>query len=147
VYWPLAVALASVLVLLAFVVDLASRLRDPAATTLRPGHFAVVAPAVFACQELLERGVQTHTFPIDAVADRTFLVGLALQLPFALLAYGAARWLLRVSASLALRLAPRPVARCTVASIHHPGGLDVPARLSLVSRHGPRGPPRLALIL
>jgi hypothetical protein len=48
--------------------------------------FALLPPAGFAVQEHAERLVGTGVIPHDLVTEPTFLVGLALQLPFALAA-------------------------------------------------------------
>jgi hypothetical protein len=63
--------------------------------------FAAFALAAFAAQEHAERLVHTGDLPWLATRP-VFLLGLALQLPFALAAWLAARSLLRV------RAAPRP---------------------------------------
>lgn len=59
--------------------------------------FAVFALGTFAVQEHAERLVQTGDLPWLATRP-VFLLGLALQVPFALAAWLAARWLLRVRA-------------------------------------------------
>jgi hypothetical protein len=70
-----------------------------------PAHvFPVVALVTFVVQEHVERLVHGGV-PILATSP-AFLVGLALQLPVALLAWALARWLLR-----AVSERPRPVAR------------------------------------
>ena len=75
--------------------------------------FGLVAPALFTCQEHIERLAHDGTVPWLA-GEPTFLAGLALQLPFALAAYLVARLLLRVARSIARVLAPldpAPLAR------------------------------------
>lgn len=73
--------------------------------------FALLPPLAFALQELLELSLHTGTFAWHAVAEPTFLPGLALQLPFALLAYLAARLLLRAAVRLGRLLARLPRVR------------------------------------
>jgi hypothetical protein len=69
--------------------------------------FAIVPPLAFALQELLELSLHTGTFAWHVFAAPTFLPGLALQLPFALLAYVAARLLVRAAVHLG-KLLSRP---------------------------------------
>ena len=59
-----------------------------------PASLAAAPPLAFALQEHLERLSHDGTFPADLVTDRTFLLGLALQLPFALLAHAITRLLI-----------------------------------------------------
>jgi hypothetical protein len=66
---------------------------------------AFLAPTVFCLQEILELSLHTGTFAWHAVLAPTFLPGLALQLPFALAAYLAARLLLRAATALGRALA------------------------------------------
>jgi hypothetical protein len=101
-----------------------------------------LAPAIFVCQEHFERLLHDGVFPWGAVADRTFVVGLALQLPFAAVAYVLARLLLRAVRSLGGLLAN---ARCGCVVGESPRwaclSLVVP-RVSVVALgYGSRGPP------
>ena len=68
--------------------------------------FAVVPPVAFVLQEVLELSLHLGTFGWRAILAPTFLPGLALQLPLALLAYVAARLLLRTAERLGRALAP-----------------------------------------
>jgi hypothetical protein len=68
--------------------------------------FAVVPPVAFVLQEVLELSLHLGTFGWRAVLAPTFFPGLALQLPLALLAYVAARLLLRTAERLGRALAP-----------------------------------------
>jgi hypothetical protein len=74
---------------------------------LGPATFALLPPLAFALQELLELSLHTGSFAWHAFGAPTFLPGLALQLPFAVLAYLAARLLLRVAEGIG-RLLTRP---------------------------------------
>jgi hypothetical protein len=86
----------------AAVVDVArgGRVRE-----LGPGAFALLPPVAFALQELLELSLHTGGVAWHAFAAPTFLPGLALQLPFALLAYLLTRLLLRSAVHLGRLLA------------------------------------------
>jgi hypothetical protein len=72
---------------------------------------ALVPPLAFVLQEHLERALHGGAFPLGAVLEPTFLVGLALQLPFALLALGLAWLLVRTAAAVGRLLATPPRVR------------------------------------
>ena len=100
------------------VVGLAAAVVDTArgrhARELPAAAFALLPPMAFAIQELLELSFRTGTFGWRAFLAPTFLPGLALQLPFALLAFLVARLLLRAATRVGLALArphvsPEPV--------------------------------------
>jgi len=73
----------------------------------RPGAapFAFVPVGAFVLQEHLERLLHDGSFPFTVLFEGPILLGLALQLPFALLAYGVALLLLRATEALARALA------------------------------------------
>ena len=73
--------------------------------------FALLPPLAFTLQELLELSLHTGVFAWHVFGAPTFLPGLALQLPFALLAYVAARLLLRAAVRLGRMLAHTPRVR------------------------------------
>lgn len=106
--------------------------------------FAVVPPLAFALQEVLELSLRLGTFGWRAMLAPTFLPGVALQLPLALLAYLVARLLLRTAERLGRALAP---ARLTPLP-EIVGEAPVPApfvRLAATSRSS-RGPPRVVAV-
>lgn len=101
---------------------------------------ALLAPAVFCLQEILELSLHTGTFGWRAVLAPTFLPGLALQLPFALAAYLVARMLLRAATALGLALArPRLARTSDVFGL----GAEVSFVRALLRSIAPRGPPRV----
>ena len=128
-YLPLAEASVCALLALGLVAALlAARAGAPA----RPHAlaFALAPPLAFLLQETAERSFAP---PLEPVV----LLGLALQLPFAALAYLAARLLLRAAAALAPAPRPHPGAARPV----HVRPLFAAPRPALVpARHG-RGPP------
>jgi hypothetical protein len=131
-YLPLAQALVCALLALGLGAATASARSGPLA---RPGAraFAVAPPLAFLLQETAERG---FTPPFE----RVVLLGLLLQLPFALLAWLAARLLLRAAEALAPaqpRTATRRAAKrpCAVVS--------GPRSVARVPRRG-RAPPLAA---
>jgi hypothetical protein len=106
-YLPLVLAVCTVIVAVALLSEVRQALSHktrsprPAAVT-----FAVVAPSLFILQEHFERFFDDGAFPWSLAAEPVFLVGLLLQLPTALVAYVAARLLLRVARALGLLLSP-----------------------------------------
>ena len=86
--------------------------------------FALLPPLAFALQELLELSLHTGTFAWHAVLAPTFVPGLLLQLPVSILAYLAARLLLRAAERIGRALArPEPLS---------PGRELLPAPISIV---------------
>jgi hypothetical protein len=80
--------------------------------------FLLAAPLAFALQEHIERMLHGGDLPLTLFAQPQFLIGLALQLPFALLAVLLARLVLRGARVAGRKLRrlpraplPRPVAR------------------------------------
>jgi hypothetical protein len=135
----LAVALTALLVA---VFD-ASRGRE--ARALPAWAFALLAPLAFAFQEILELSLHTGTFAWHAVAAPTFLPGIALQLPFSLLAWLAARLLLRAAGRAGRALASRPPAHRPLSPVVLvPPSAPRPRPGALACRLAKRGPPLLA---
>ena len=140
-YLPLGLALCTAVVLFALIGQ-ARQTRPGQGAGLAAWQFALIAPLVFCCQEHFERLLHDGTFPWDAALQRTFLLGLALQLPFALAAYLAARLLLRAAHAIALLLGRAPRQRRTA-----PTGLpllasvDAPRWPALALGFSTRGPP------
>jgi len=95
----------------------------------------------FVFQEHLERLVAWGDLPLAAVTEPTFLVGLLLQLPFALAALVVARALSRAAEALgrALRTPPRRSARPRDA--RRPVVALLPNAPRLAAAHSGRGPP------
>lgn len=105
--------------------------------------FALAPPVAFAVQEHLERAVQglpaAHT-----AFEPTFLLGLALQAPFALLAYVVARILFR-AASLVARLLAARKPRLRPARFARPlFHVSSPRPAALARGFSSRGPPTLS---
>jgi hypothetical protein len=129
----------AVVALLAAVLD-ASRGHRP--RELPASAFGALAPLAFALQELLELSLHTGTFAWHAVAAPTFLPGVLLQLPFALLAWLTARLLLRAASRAGRALAvPPPAGRLLSSVSTAPAAATLPRARVLAYRLAKRGPP------
>jgi hypothetical protein len=145
---PLAIGVAAAVAVLSLAVAVADVAQGRAIRALPAWAFAVLPMLGFALQEHLERLLHTGSFPTNEILAPTFLPGLLLQLPFGLLAYLAARLLLRGAASLGRAVAAGrslgralgwpAVARPTAAYDRHP------RRSVLASACSERGPPLVA---
>jgi hypothetical protein len=125
--------------------SIAARSRGGAATPPPAWPLALIAPLGFALQEHLERLVATGSFPVELVAQPVFLIGLALQLPFALVGVLTARWLSRAAEAVGRAIAASPPAlpRPAVAAASLVDAL-LPRRPALATGWGVRGPPSAA---
>jgi hypothetical protein len=108
--------------------------------------FALLPPAGFAVQEHLERLLSNGAVPYDLAAEPTFVVGLALQLPFAVAALLLTRALYTIGFGLGLALAGRLAVERP--RLHGPSlPVSLPASPTPVSPsalalgHGQRAPP------
>ena len=144
---PLAFGVAGAVVALSLLATAADAARGRRTRGLPAWAFALLTPLAWIVQEHLELLLHTGVFPWHEVGRPTFLPGLALQLPFAALAYLAARLLLRVAEEggrAVARVAPprvRVVALAAVAPAREP---RLP-RIAVISRGlAKRGPPLLA---
>lgn len=123
------------------------RLRGAVDKAIPAWGVATIPLLGFALQEHGERYAATGHVPWAAAFDPTFLVGLALQLPFAGLAYLAARLLLRTVATLVAELAA-----ATPRSGRHPRLRPIALGTLVISAAGlarclaPRGPPYLRIV-
>ncbi len=116
--------------------------RMQATATVSLGPFLALAPLTFAVQECVER-LATGGWPFSAVLEPTFLPGVALQLPFALLTFLVARALLRTADKIRLIFVCEPrlvVAVLGIVSVPRTV-VDLPRLHELCSGYGLRGPP------
>jgi hypothetical protein len=138
---PLVLAAAAACVLASLVVTVVDAARARPVRALPAWAFALLPPLAFALQELLELSLHTGTFAWRAALAPTFLPGLLLQLPCALLMYAAARLLLRAAERIGLALA-----HSVPATMRLPAFAPAPtaprARL-LAGRSLARAPPRV----
>lgn len=103
-------------------------------------RLALVPPLAFAVQEHLERFVHTGSFPFAASLEPTFVLGLALQLPFALLTLWLARVLLRAADRLGGALVRVARLRSALVLVI-PLSCELPRLAPLALGHSGRGPP------
>lgn len=140
IVWGLALVLAG----LVLWVGEGLRGRRPSPPPLR--LFALLPPVGFAVQEHLERLIGTGGIPHDLALEPTFLVGLALQLPFAIVALLLAHALHAVGFGLgrvlARELMLREPIRCAPrALLRLPASATLVALPVLAPGRGPRAPP------
>lgn len=135
---PLALAVAGALGLVGFAFAVGDVARGRHVRELTPAAFALLPPVTFVVQELVELSLHTGTVGWHAFAEPTFLPGLALQLPFALLAYLAARLLLRAAVRLGRALAQRPLVLGAADWINDCDLVETRSRRTTAS---PRAPP------
>jgi hypothetical protein len=140
---PLALGIAAACVLVSLVLTSVDAARGRASRPLPAWAFGALPPLAFAVQELLELSLHTGTFAWQAVLAPTFLPGLLLQLPVGVLAYLAARLLLRAAARIGRAFA-RPVPRELPHVAAPAAPIALRTRLAAASRLA-RGPPRVVL--
>jgi hypothetical protein len=139
---PLALGVALAIALVALLVAVLDASRGRPSRALPAWAFGALAPLAFALQEILELSLHTGTFAWHAVAAPTFLPGIALQLPFALLAWLAARLLLRAANEAGRALAARPPsARPLPLLTPAPAAATLPRTRVLARSLAKRGPP------
>jgi hypothetical protein len=122
---------------------LGPRLDRERAVSLLP--FLALAPLTFVLQETVER-IATGGLPFEAILTPTFLPGLALQIPFALVTYLLARLLLGAADRIQIWF-DSPLARAAFyvfRSAAFSTSVDLPRLSALSSGHGLRGPPLAA---
>jgi hypothetical protein len=104
---------------------------------------ALLPPVGFAIQEHLERLIHSGSVPYGASLETVFLVGIVLQLPFALAAYLAARALVTLAVAVVERL--RAVYRPRLVSLSLTAPMSVrlhaPRERLLAGGLGGRAPP------
>jgi hypothetical protein len=123
-----------------------SRLRGRNTRGLGAACFSLLPLLAYGSQELVERLLRAEGFPFHAVLEPRFLLGLALQLPFAAMAFllgwlllGVGKQLLRL---LGFRFVPKVRARST--RLWSPTPIGLPPVRPLSRGHPLRGPPLFA---
>jgi hypothetical protein len=140
---PLALGVAGSVAAVALVAAGVDAARGRPIRDVPPFAFALLPPLAFALQEFLELSLHLGRPGWQFAAAPTFVPGLVLQLPFALVAYVAARSLLRaaelVGRALATHRRPRTTAAFSTTIV------TLRARLQ-PSLHLARGPPLVAVV-
>jgi hypothetical protein len=103
--------------------------------------FALLPPLAFTLQEHLERAFQPGESTFGTAFEPGFLVGLALQLPFALFALVIARTLLRAVEAAGTLLRPATPALRVPPTLRTAYFVDAPRPPALSSPHAGRAPP------
>jgi hypothetical protein len=104
--------------------------------------FALLPPLAFTFQEHLEQAFFAGALPLDTALEPGFLVGLVLQLPFAVCALIVARALLRAAEVVGALLERRRAARPRPPAVLRPAFVvGTPRPPALSSRHAGRAPP------
>ena len=141
-YAPLALGICAAIVVLALVRELLGALGgDEGAPRPSALLFSILAPAIFIAQEHFERLAHDGAFPASLVVEKTFLLGLALQVPFAFVAYALARLLLGATRAVAQRLASPRLVVLRLQSRWERDDVWSPSGVATGLRFGPRGPP------
>ncbi len=143
---PLVLGVAAAVVALSLTATVADAARGRGVRPLPVWAFALLPVVGFGLQEYLERWLAWGFFPWYAGLQPTFMIGIALQLPFGALAYLAARFLLRSAKRLGRRLARVSPPRLSIAPVGllAPATPQLPPLPSLLARRlGRRGPPLL----
>jgi len=140
-------ALCATVVLLALAASAFSRWRSVRSVGPPLWLFALLPPIGFAVQEHLERLLHTGAVPYTTTLETVFLVGIVLQLPFALAAYLAARALVTLAVAVAARFRAAYRPRLVSLSLTVPVSLRLPAPRGLVLSGGlgGRAPPAPAV--
>ena len=143
-YAPLVLALCGALAALGFVAQALTAFRGHDATGgTRITLVVALAPVAFVLQELLERYVHDGHVHWDLVVSAPFLLGLATQVPFALLAAAIAFVLANAARHVAqaIRAARRPRPRGTALTFLSWLSVDLPSAPVLARGYTGRGPP------
>ncbi len=108
---PLAFGIAGAVALASLFWTALDAARGGLPTPIPPAAFAILPPLAFCLQELTERWLTVGGFPWWLVEQPTFRIGLLLEVPFGLVAYGATRMLLRGAHAMGRRTALQPPPR------------------------------------
>ena len=145
-YWPLVCGVVGGVLLVGFVAGMVSSARRRGPRPLPAWAFALLPLVGFTVQEFTERWLAGSNFPWWMVLQPTFRIGLAFQLPFALLAFLLARLLLRAAEQVVRALRGRTERPKPLAALPRWFALTVwpPRVAALADGHAVRGPPLTA---
>jgi hypothetical protein len=146
---PLMLGFGAALVVVGVLAALVDSVRRRPPTSAPPVWIFGLLPLLgYTLQEFLERWVMLGGFPWWMVEQPTFRVGLLLQLPFALVAFAAARLLLRAAEHVGCALRPEelPLRLLGPARLWHPVARSLSRLAALAAGHAERGPPALLVV-
>ncbi len=144
-HWRLCVAVCLAALLVALAASLASAIRGRRRPDVPVWFFGLVPPLGFVVQEHLERLLHAGTVPYATALEPVFVVGLLLQLPFAVAAYLLARAVVTLGELVARALGSARRARLVASPTDRAcaRGADLPRLSALALGHSERGPPAL----
>jgi Flp pilus assembly pilin Flp len=145
-YAPLVVAVCLAIAALGVVATAvaAVRGRDTSGGIRQIAFVGTLAPVAFTLQELIERYAHDGQMHWGIVASAPFLIGLATQLPFGLLAAAIAFALVSAAQRVAEAIRARPPRRRSIATSFLSWlSADLPRKAVLARGYNGRGPPRL----
>lgn len=142
---PLLFGIAAAVAALSLLVAVVEVARGRSLHGLPAWAFALLPLLTFIVQEILERSLHTGTFVWQAVESPTFLPGLVVQLPFAALAFLAARLLLRTATAVGRFLGgvSPTVSRSIPLVVAWPVGVTLSRPAPLAASAAGRAPPLL----
>lgn len=140
---PLVVAVCTALAVLGFAAHVWGAIggRSRSARTTRFGFVAALPPLAFLLQETLERYIQHGHVHWAFFVSAPVLLGLATQIPFALLAAAIAFALAVAAVRIAQFVTDTPRPRVAPAAFLAWPGVDLPLRPVLARGYPSRGPP------
>ena len=145
-HWTICFAICGSIGVIALLAAAIQRVATGGVARLPLWLFGLVPPVGFALQEHLEWLIGRGSVPYAAALGASLVVGVLLQIPFALAAYVAARVLLALAGAIVHGLRTRPRLRLVPLAPSLQGSRAVtPPRLSLLALgYGQRGPPLVA---
>jgi hypothetical protein len=143
IYAPLIVGVSLALIVLGFGHAIVRELRGESPATNAPAWLVGFVPLLaFVVQEYVERCLQHGSIEWGVALESTFVVGLALQVPFALVAGLATLLLTRVARGVAAIISRRPAPRLRkLRPFLLPVSLDLPRTPLLALGYAGRAPP------
>jgi hypothetical protein len=140
---PLVLGIGAAIATVSLVVAVVDAARGRPLGGLPTWAFALLPVLTFVVQEFLERSLHAGVFVWQTVESPTFLPGLLLQLPFAAVAFLAARLLLRTAVTVGQLIGERCVGRTRRSSgfLRLPVVLGLPRLAPLAASAAGRAPP------
>ena len=143
-YVPFALTFCVAIVAVCLAALVATGIRARSSPRISLASLGVVPLLAFTAQEHLEHFLHQGGHLHMVAAEPTFVVGMLLQLPFALAAVFVGRALLTFAAALARRLRDRQRERVVAPRSFEPALVgDLPRVAALALAHAPRAPPHL----